>query len=459
MKKSYLTENKLRKGSEIMVTLKARTFNIGGVHPPDNKHYTASKPIKRAPLPDTVTVPLTCMGGRSAPAKLVVRPGQEVKTGQLIADLAPKGFSAKVHSPVTGKVLMVKKAMTVIGGWTDMVVIKRTSEDVWAEGILTEPQEPPDDPKQLLEMVKDAGVVGMGGAGFPTHIKLSPPVPVDTLIINGAECEPFITADHRLMVEKPEEIVKGTLVAKRILGVDRVYIGIEENKPDAIEAISKAAEGTGIEVVPLKTKYPQGSEKHLIYAITGRMIPSGKLPMHVGVVVQNVATIYAIYEATYLRKPLIERVITITGSGINEPSNLLVRIGTSVRTLIDFCGGLREGVSKVVAGGPMMGRAMVSLDVPVGKACNGFVANIDLDWVVSRDISPCINCARCVDHCPMGLAPTWLARHIKAGIIDGMESVLDCIECGTCVYVCPANRPLLQFIRVGKAKVLAKLKK
>lgn len=308
-------------------------------------------------------------------------------------------------------------------------------------------------------MIKDAGIVGMGGAGFPTHIKLSPPVKVDTLIINGAECEPFLTADHRLMVERADGIVKGIQVIQKILGVKNVYVGIEDNKPDAIEAMGKATEGTDIKVVPLETKYPQGSEKHLIYAITGRMVPSGKLPFHVGVVVQNVATAYAIYEATYFRKPLIERVVTITGTAVNEPSNLLVRIGTPVKFLLEHCKWEPEGVSKVVAGGPMMGRAMIDLEAPVGKACNGFIANLDPDWVVSRTIGPCINCARCVNHCPMGLAPTWLARHIKAGIIEGMENVLDCIECGTCVYVCPANRPLLQFIRVGKMKLWEKMRK
>ncbi len=431
-----------------------------GVHLEEHKELTASKPIEVAPLPDTVYVPLNdVMGGRGSPPKLVVKLRQEVKTGQLIAKMAERGFSANVHSPVTGKIQKFASVILGCGVKVDGVVIKRTGEDEWDESILREPQEPPDDPRELLKLISDAGIIGMGGAAFPTHVKLQPPTKVDTLIINGAECEPYLTADHRLMVEKPEGVVKGTLIMAKILNAENIYIGVEDNKPDAIEALRTAAENTPVKVVKLRTKYPQGSEKHLIYAITRRMVPSGKLPAHVGVVVQNAATAYAVYEAVYFRKPLIERVVTVTGSGVQKPSNLLVRIGTPIRELIELCGGIKGNVSEIVVGGPMMGRSLITLDSPVSKAVNGIIVNVDEDWR-EQEILPCINCGSCAEHCPMGLVPTLLAKRVEAGMIDdSISAVLDCIECGTCVYVCPANQPLLQFIRIGKAELIKRRRK
>jgi electron transport complex protein RnfC len=311
---------------------------------------------------------------------------------------------------------------------------------------------------EIKNMIKDAGIVGMGGAAFPTNVKLSPPKEktIDTVIINGAECEPYLTADHRLMVEHPKEIVEGLKIIMKSLGVNEGHIGIEENKPDAIEAMKSAIAGeSNIEVWPLEIKYPQGAEKMLIKAIKGREVPSKGLPMDIGAVVQNVGTALAVYEAVRLGKPLMERVVTITGNGIKEPGNIMVRIGTLMSDVIEQCGGLVDGAVKVISGGPMMGFAQWMLDVPVVKGTSGILVLREDEYVSSDEYSACIRCGSCIDVCPMGLNPSILSIYAEKGFFEDAKenNLFDCFECGSCAYVCPAKRPMVQFMRLAKSQV------
>ena len=432
-----------------------KTFKKGGVHPPENK-LSAGKAIQVMELPKVVYIPVTQhIGTPSAP---VVKKGDFVKAGQLISKSA--GFiSANIHSSVSGTVAKVDLIPDTFGYPRQGIVIN-VEGDEWLDTIdrttdlvrecnLSGPE--------IIQKIQDAGVVGMGGATFPTHVKLVPPkgMKAEILLINGDECEPYLTSDHRLMIEKAEEILVGTTLLMRALGVENSIIGIENNKPDAIELIGeKASNYKGIKVIALKSKYPQGSEKQLINAATGRKVPSGALPISIGCVVSNVGSTFAVYEAVLKNKPLIERVVTVTGKSLKNPSNLKVRIGVQIAELITFAGGLPEDTGKIISGGPMMGKAVASLEVPVTKGTSGILL-MPAPEATRGERLPCIRCARCVTVCPMGLEPYLLMTLAEKNIMDRAENqkIMDCIECGSCSYTCPADRPLLDYIRFGKARV------
>ncbi|MEW6109250.1 MAG: electron transport complex subunit RsxC [Nitrospirota bacterium] len=427
----------------------------GGIHPPDKKELAKNSPITDAKPPKIVIIPLSQHIG--APCKPLVTIGQEVKKGEVIGEAG--GFvSAPVHSSVSGKVTAIGEFPNAMGRMVPSIVIENDFKEEW-----TALKDNPDymnlSPDEIKGKIKDAGIVGMGGAAFPTNVKLSPPKekPVDVVMINGAECEPYLTADYRLMIEKPKEIVEGLKILMKILDVKKGYIGIENNKPDAVAKMKEAASGaSGIEVVALEVKYPQGAEKMLIKAIVGREVPPPPgLPMDVGVVVQNVGTAVAIYEAARYGKPLIERVVTVTGEGIKEPKNLMVKIGTQVSHLIDECGSFKNGVGKVISGGPMMGFAIYSLDVPVTKGTSGILVIPEADIVHADEYGPCIRCGRCIDICPMGLMPSMLSVLSERGFYEETKeyNLFGCFECGSCTYVCPSKRPIVQFVRLAKSLV------
>lgn len=425
----------------------------GGIHPPDKKILAASSPIVEAKPPKIAVIPLSQHIG--APCNAIVTIGQEIKKGEVVGE--PAGFvSSPVHSSVSGKVVAISEFPNAMGRMVKSVVIENDGKEEW-----TPLKDNPDyvslPPEVLKEKVKAAGIVGMGGATFPTVVKLSPPKEkkVDAVLINGAECEPYLTADYRLMVERPKEVIEGLKVLMRILGVDKGYVGIENNKPDAVAKMKEAASGSGIEVLALKVKYPQGAEKMLIKAILGREVPPRALPMDVGVVVQNVGTALAIYEAARFGKPLIERVVTVTGEGITEPKNLMVRIGTKISELIEECGGFKGGEGKVISGGPMMGFALSSLDVAVIKGTSGILV-LPADQVFHADkFGPCIRCGRCIEACAMGLTPSMLSVLAERGFYEEAKdyNLFDCFECGSCTYVCPSKRPIVQLVRLAKSMV------
>jgi electron transport complex protein RnfC len=405
-------------------------------------------PIKKAPLPEKVIVFMQQHAG--APAKPVVQVGDEVKTGQVIGE--PSGFvSAYVHSPVTGKVVEVKKISNIIfGKAVDAVIIERESEDDWE--LLPHGDFEKFSKEELLDIIQKAGIVGLGGAMFPTHIKLNPPKDkkIDTLIINGAECEPYLTIDHRMMLEKHEEILLGIEIVKKILNVKNVYIGIEDNKIDAINLLNDKWRGK-VTVVPLKTKYPQGAEKQLIYAVTKRSVPRGGLPLDVGVVVQNVSTMYAIKEAVIDGKPLMERGLTLTGEAIKKPGNWWIRIGTPISWIVDNLGeGFKEGLEeiKVLMGGPMMGIPINNIETPIVKGNNGITSIVPHE----QKSTFCIRCSYCVNVCPMGLQPYLLDLLGKKKRYDEAASIglMDCIECGSCTYICPAKIEHVKTIKLAK---------
>ena len=434
-----------------------KTFPMGGVHPSENK-LSCGKPVEVLPLPETVMIPLAQHIG--APAVAKVAKGDKVLTGQLIAE-AGSFMSANIHSPVSGTVAAVDMQPNGQGLRQMMITIKREGDE-WAEGN--------DRPERLVKecslsaeqikaKIKDAGIVGMGGATFPTHVKLSVPPgkKADALIINGVECEPYLTSDHRTMLEHGEELLVGVSILMKAIGVDRAFIGIENNKPDAIAHLSKLVkEYHGVEVVPLKVRYPQGGEKQLIAAVTGRQVPPPPaLPIDVGAVVCNASTTLAVYYAVQKNKPLIERVVTITGKSVKEPKNLLTRMGTPIQSLIDAAGGLPADAGKVINGGPMMGRAMVNLASPVTKGCSGITVLSGRD-AVRREASQCIKCAKCVAACPMGLEPYYLSKMTQKKNWDELEAqmITSCIECGCCQSTCPSYLPLLDWIRLGKQSVM-----
>ena len=425
-----------------------------GIHPRYHKELASGKPITQASLPQRIVVPVSQHIG--APAKPEVNIGDEVKKGQVIGSAT--GFvSSPIHSSISGKVIAIADFPTSAGKMVQSIVIEGDGKDEAVEF-----KENPDymslSSDEIRNIIKDAGIVGMGGAAFPTNVKLSPPKekPVDTVIINGAECEPYLTADHRLMVERSKEVIEGLKIIMKSLGVKEGHIGIEENKPDAIEAMRFAVSGgSNIKVWPLEIKYPQGAEKMLIKAIKDREVPCRGLPMDVGVVVQNVGTAVAVYEAVRFGKPLIERVVTVTGKGVNEPKNMMVRIGTLMSEVIEQCGGLVEGAVKVISGGPMMGFAQWTLDVPVVKGTSGILVLTEDEYVASDDYSACIRCGSCIDVCPMGLNPSILSIYAEKGFFEDAKEngLFDCFECGSCAFVCPAKRPMVQFIRLAKSQV------
>jgi electron transport complex protein RnfC len=431
-----------------------KTFKLGGVHPPENK-LSAASPIEVLPVPKQVVVPLGQNLG--APSKPLVKRGDEVKVGQLIG-IGEAFISANLHSPVSGKVLKIDTVLDS-SGFRRQAVIINVSGDEWMENIDRSDEiveEVSDSPEEIINKIKAAGIVGMGGATFPTHVKLMPPPgkKAEYLIINGVECEPYLTADHRVMLERGKELLIGTKILMKALKVEKAFIGIENNKPDAIGNLSGLAKDFGgIEVVPLKVKYPQGGEKQLIKAVVNREVPSGKLPIEVGCVVQNVGTTLAVYEAVQKNKPLIERVVTVTGKALSKPSNFQVRIGTSVKDLIEAAGGLPDDTGKVIGGGPMMGKALLNTDIPVVKGTSGILLMRN-EEAHRKPESACIRCSKCTYVCPMGLEPYLLSRVSKLGRweITEAERIMDCIECGSCQYTCPANIPLLDWIRLGKNK-------
>jgi electron transport complex protein RnfC len=436
---------------EVMV--KAETFERG-VHPRESKELTANKPIERAHLPKRVITPLSQHIG--APAKAEVNIGDEVKRYQLIG--SPPGFvSAPVHASISGKVIAISDFLHPSGRMIPSIVIESDGKDE-ALPLEDNPEYLNLAPDEIKGLIRDAGIVGLGGAAFPSSVKLSPPKekPIDTVILNGAECEPYLTADHRLMVEHPEEIVNGLKVIMRALGVSKGFIGIEGNKPDAIKAMKDATLGEGsINVRELTVKYPQGAEKMLIKAITDREVPpKGGLPMDVGVVVHNVGTALAIYEAVRYKKPLIERVVTVTGRGVREPKNLMVRIGMMLSELLEDCGGLVDGAVKIIVGGPMMGFAQWSLDVPVVKGTSGVLVQTEEEFFPSEEYFACIRCGRCIDVCPMGLNPSMLSILSEKGHYEEAKeyNLFDCFECGSCAFICPSKRPIVQFIRLAKSQ-------
>ena len=432
-----------------------KTFRIGGVHPHENK-LSAHQPIITAEVPAKAVI---LMGQHiGAPAKPIVAKGDVVKVGTKIAE--PAGFvSAAIHSSVSGK---VSKIDTIVdaSGYAKQAIFIDVEGDEWEESIdrsTTLKRECNLTAEDIVKKIAEAGIVGLGGACFPTQVKLCPPpaFKAECLIINAVECEPYLTADHQLMLEHAEEIMVGVSILMKAIKVNKGFIGIENNKPDAIEIMKKAASTyAGVEVVPLKVQYPQGGEKQLIDAVIRRQVPSGGLPIATGAVVQNVGTAYAVYEAVQKNKPLFERIITVTGKSVAKPSNFLARIGTPMNQLIEACGGLPADTGKVIGGGPMMGKALVNTEVPTAKGSSGILI-MNQKEAKRGEIQNCIRCAKCVSVCPMGLEPYLLSALAENTEFERMESdrIMDCIECGSCSFTCPANRPLLDYLRLGKGKV------
>ena len=432
-----------------------KTFKIGGVHPHDYK-LSAGKKIEAVTLPKQAIIPLSQHIG--APCNAIVNKGDVVKVGQLIGQAG--GFvSANIHSPVSGTVSKIDMAPDAFGLKAMSIYI-----DVEGDEWLSEIDRSDEinrivkaEPAEIIEKITKAGIVGLGGACFPTQVKLMPPKgsKAEVLIINAVECEPYLTCDHQLMMEHAEEIFIGISILMKALDVQKAIVGIENNKPDAIKLFKEMAmKHFGIEVCPLKMQYPQGGEKQLIDATIGRQVPSGQLPISVGAVVQNVATVYAVYEAVQKNKPLIERVITVTGNHVAKPGNYRVRFGTPLLDVMAMAGGLPDDAGKMIIGGPMMGRAAVTLETPATKRSSGVLIMPDSESVrVEPD--NCMRCCKCISACPMGLEPYLLMVQAEKEMWDSMEkeNVMDCIECGCCLYSCPSHRPLLDYIRLGKGTV------
>lgn len=444
--------------------MKTRTFRIGGVHPEENK-LTAENATQVAAVPAVAVFPLSQHIG--APAKPVVKKGDKVKAGQMIAEAG--GFvSAPIHSSVSGTVAKIDTIVDASGYQKPAITIKVEGDD-WVDEIdrsdKLETVEEHEEltPEVIVERIKAAGVTGMGGAGFPTFIKLCPPptAKAECVIINAVECEPYITADYRLMMEHPDEIIEGLRILMKGAKVEKGYIGIETNKPAAIELLTqKVANDDSIEVVPLKQRYPQGGEKQLVDAVIRRQVPAPPaIPVNVGAVVQNVATAFAVYQAVMKHKPLMERYTTVTGKQLAHGGNFLVRLGTPMRQLIDACGGMPEGDNKLLGGGPMMGKALTNLDVPVCKGSNA-ITILSGSEARRGAVQPCIRCAKCSSACPMGLEPFLLATASAKKMWDKVEQemITSCIECGSCQFTCPSNRPILDNIRLGKQTVMGIIK-
>lgn len=435
-----------------------KTFSKGGVHPEENK-ISHDSPIQVQPIPKTVSILLGQHIGK--PAAPVVSRGDEVKVGTLIAKA--DGFvSANIHSSISGKVKKIETILDASGYQKPCITIQSDGEDTWEETIDRTPdivREITLSKEEIIARIAECGIVGMGGATFPTNVKLMPPKDAtpECVIINGAECEPYLTADHRTLLERSEEVLIGLQILMKAVDVAKGYVAIENNKRDAIDKLTQlAANMPGIEIVPMKVKYPQGGEKQLIDTVLKRRVASGKLPVTEGAIVQNVGTALAVYEAVQKHKPLIERVVTVTGKAVKHPCNLLARIGTPISELIETAGGMPETTAKLISGGPMMGKAVISDEIPVAKGTSGVLMLLAED-TKRRPMRNCIRCAKCVGACPMGLNPAFLMRDTVYKDWEALEAnhVYDCIECGSCSFICPANRPLLDHIRIGKGRVMA----
>lgn len=434
--------------------MKLRTFTMGGIHPPENK-MAAGVPIQVVPLPNEIIVPLSQHLGK--PATALLEKGAAVKVGTLIG--RADGFiSANIHSPVSGTITKIDEVIDV-NGYPKLAYYIKVEGDEWESSIDRSPdlkREISLTKEEIVKKIHEMGVVGKGGACFPTNVKYTIPEgkKAEYLIINGVECEPYLSVDDRLMVEHSHEICVGISILMRTINVEEALIGVEANKPEAIKVLGEAARNyKGIFVVPLEVKYPQGAEKQLIKALTNREIPSGKLPIDVGCVVNNVGTAFAIYEAVQKNKPMIERRTTVAGKSLKTPGNFLVRIGTPIRNLIELCGGVPEGTGKLVVGGPMMGKSGVTIEAPVTKGTSGIVFFTE-EESKRRIPTTCIRCGMCIDVCPMGLEPYLLESLVRNKLYSDAKErhVLDCIECGSCHYICPSARPLIDYLRNGKTE-------
>ncbi len=423
----------------------------GGVHPPQNKHLSRDKEITSIRVPKMLFFPLSQHTG--TPCQPVVQKGDKVKIGTLIGT-CDKLISSPIHSSVSGTVKSIENTSHPVIGRFQSVVIENDNQDLAEESISPKKEIVNLSSEEIIKIIRDSGIVGLGGAAFPTHVKLSPPKEkiIDTFIANGAECEPYLTCDQQLMLEMGREIIESIKLVRKILNVKRCLIAIEENKPNAIEQMEKLTKNENIEVVPLKVKYPQGGEKQLIKTVLGKDVPSGGLPMDVGVVVHNIGTLFAIYEAIYLGKPLYERVITVTGA-VKNPGNYLVKIGTPIKDVLDFCQVDWDNVGKIILGGPMMGISQQDIQTPVIKGTSGILVQTK-DEVIEDEEAPCIRCGKCVEACPAYLLPTQIARVVKAQKWERLNElhIIDCIECGACSYVCPSKIPLVQYMKLGKLK-------
>jgi len=421
----------------------------------ENKEFTHHKPIKVASLPPKVYIPLSQHFGAACEPKVVV--GEQVKIGQLIGSL-DKGLFSPIHSSASGKVIAIQDCPHPSLGKTKAIIIENDNTDTKInQSVRTEQEVNNLSVEQLRKIIFDAGVVGLGGAAFPAHVKLTPPKKIDSFILNGAECEPYLTNDFVLMKEKAKEILEGVKIVLKILGDPQCYIAIEDNKPEAIKIMREAIKDTNFKLKVLKSSYPQGGEKQLTKSVLNREVPSGGLPFDIGVVVHNVGTVFAIYEAVYKTKPLYEKVITLTGSCLTNPQNLLVRIGTTVRDLLGDCGPFKKEPAKIVFGGPMMGTAQFTLDVPVIKSTTGIIFFSESE-LTKREDRVCCRCGRCVDVCPARIMPAFItmaAEQDKFETAKGYD-VMDCIECGLCSYVCPARRDLVGLIKYAKSRIKSK---
>jgi len=431
----------------------------GGIHPPHSKEMTEHLPVEKSLQPEIVVIPLQQHIG--APCKVIVEVGEKVKVGQKIGEAG--GFvSAPVHSSISGTVKKIEKRM-IINGTGTCIVIESDGLNEVHESVVPKGDIEMLEPKEILDIINEAGIVGMGGAGFPTRVKLSPPPDkkIDVLILNGAECEPYLTSDHRLMLETPEDVVYGLRAVMKVLGLEKAFIAIENNKMDAVLSMKEAAKDLpGIQVVVVKTKYPQGSEKQLIYACSQREVPSGALPMDAGAVVSNVATMSAISKAIRTGMPLIERICTVTGDGIVEPKNIMIKNGTRISEIIAQAGGYKGEPGKLILGGPMMGFAQFTDDLPSTKTTSGVLVFTE-EQARLPEPNPCIRCGKCVDICPSFIQPFAISAYSLNGMFDMAEknNAMDCIECGSCSFICPSKRPLLHSIRMAKREILSKRRK
>ena len=432
---------------------KSKSFK-GGVHPAEQKAITEELSFEVMPAPKQVIIPLSQHLGK--PAKSLVKKGADVKTGEVIAE--QDGFiSSPIHSPVTGKVLKVSADSNVSGFPKDSIIIQASEND---DCIFLTPLDPEKiTPEEIRIRAKEAGIVGQGGAAFPTYVKLSPPEgkQIDVVILNGCECEPYLTRDYRFMVERTDAVIKGLRLIMKALGVAKGAIGIEDNKPEAIAILNEAVKGfPEISIEKLKTKYPQGAEKMLIKAITGKEVPPGKLPFDVGAAIQNIGTAVSLYDAVVKGEPQLTAALTVSGMGIKNPKNLIAKVGTTIADIIDYCGGVTDNAVKVVVGGPMMGVAQYAFSAPIMKATSGILV-LTAEEVNANKETPCLRCGMCVEACPLNLTPTRLARVTQLERLEDAEelNITLCMECGTCTFTCPANIPLVQWIRLGKQRVQA----